>query len=392
MTEIERFFPKLESGLGKLATQLAGCLESGGWRLALCAMQNERVRVLGGTAKNTRSSSSAVAELAKVGLKEAFRWGEPSVQWQNDARLLVAAASSLNQRLLGGLVVFDIVMDDQSRRDALKAVTNAGWLLHDFLAQHNAVNEALARSRRRAALSERDRAEEIHEWKTSRGHEVSRAFAQLEPDLLLAIRRSDRSGARKLLNAILLHIYNLGKGDFLHTRELIADLVGQMRHAVIACGIDAESHPILSTPVRECISKINDEEDLSPWLHFQLESLIDLLEGSAIRPAALRARLVRDYIEKNCARPLGRDEVATKAGLSPSEFSRMMRRETGCTFTEVLAKARVSMACQLLRSTDLTVQEVGLRCGYEEQAYFSTVFRKITGSSPSSYRKAHIKK
>lgn len=140
------------------------------------------------------------------------------------------------------------------------------------------------------------------------------------------------------------------------------------------------------------MARIEDEEALSPWLHSQLETLVRLIEKSAVRPVALGARLVRDYIAQHCARPLGRDEVATKAGLSPSEFSRMIRRETGSTFSCLVAKARVSLACQLLRSSDLTIQEIAARSGFEDQAYFATVFRRYMQQSPSTYRKAHNNK
>lgn len=84
----------------------------------------------------------------------------------------------------------------------------------------------------------RERAEEIHAWKIDRGSEVARAFARHEPDLLLAIRRGERGEARKLLNALLLHLYNLARGDFVTIRSLITDLLGQMRHAVLSCGVD----------------------------------------------------------------------------------------------------------------------------------------------------------
>lgn len=137
---------------------------------------------------------------AKVALEEAFRSGEPAVHRQDDSNLMVAAAASLNQRLIGGLVVFDIAVGDTPLQERLRQVARAGWLLHECLLKHNAVNEALATLNSHTNRDERDRAEEMHAWQSNRTGEVSRAFARLEPDPLLAIRRSDRAGTRKLLN------------------------------------------------------------------------------------------------------------------------------------------------------------------------------------------------
>jgi AraC-like DNA-binding protein len=249
------------------------------------------------------------------------------------------------------------------------------------------VNTALMRSRRGQGEVERLRAEAIHDWKLEQSGVLRQGFVHLEPELVLAIRRGDRPEARRILNALLMHIFNASRGELSRVTGLIAELLALMRITVRDCGVTVEEAAMFREPVMETLTRMRDEEELSPWLHQQLEGWMDLVASSAARPAALRARLILDYIARNASRPLGRAEVASKAGLSEAEFSRMLRRVTGRSFSEHLLKLRIDQACSLLRSSGLTLEEISGRCGFESASYFSRRFRQETGISPSQYRK-----
>ena len=61
--------------------------------------------------------------------------------------------------------------------------------------------------------------------------------------------------------------------------------------------------------------------------------------------------------------------------------------DAGMSFTNYLIQKRIEKSKELIRTTDMKVYEISYKVGYDTAAYFSTAFRKITGISPSDYKK-----
>ena len=81
------------------------------------------------------------------------------------------------------------------------------------------------------------------------------------------------------------------------------------------------------------------------------------------------------------------EELASNLCIGRVQLNRKMKAITGLKTTEYILNVRISKAKTLLETTDLTIGEVALKCGIEDVGYFSTLFRKNTGMTPSSWRK-----
>lgn len=98
-------------------------------------------------------------------------------------------------------------------------------------------------------------------------------------------------------------------------------------------------------------------------------------------------RQAKEYIERHYADPdLSLNEVAARANLSASHFSVVFSQETGHTFKECLIDIRINKAKELLRMTGLRSADIAYQVGYNDPHYFSSVFKKHTGLSPSEFR------
>ena len=73
-------------------------------------------------------------------------------------------------------------------------------------------------------------------------------------------------------------------------------------------------------------------------------------------------------------------------GMSAFYFSRLFRTSYNQTFLEYLTAYRVERAAELLRMTDIPVREIAPRVGYADANYFSKVFKRHTGETPTLYR------
>ncbi len=81
------------------------------------------------------------------------------------------------------------------------------------------------------------------------------------------------------------------------------------------------------------------------------------------------------------------DRVARKVNISPNYFSAMFSQEVGQTFIEYLTGKRISEAKRMLRQTDKRSSEIAFAVGYKDPHYFSFVFKKVSGCTPSEYRR-----
>jgi AraC family transcriptional regulator len=101
-----------------------------------------------------------------------------------------------------------------------------------------------------------------------------------------------------------------------------------------------------------------------------------------------KLRKVTDFIEENHERDLALAEIASAAGISPFHFAREFKRATGLAPHQYLIKIRIERAKAWLSKSELSLVEVGLRTGFNNQSHFTRLFHKRTGLTPNAYRKA----
>ncbi len=99
-----------------------------------------------------------------------------------------------------------------------------------------------------------------------------------------------------------------------------------------------------------------------------------------------RIRAMLRFIEANYDRPVSLAEIAAAANIGAREANRCFRRQLDATPFEYLLDYRLERARRLLLSTNLSVTEAGLRCGFQSSSYFGKLFREKTGLSPLEYR------
>lgn len=92
------------------------------------------------------------------------------------------------------------------------------------------------------------------------------------------------------------------------------------------------------------------------------------------------------YIDANFTRELTLGDLAHRFGISRSRFSLLFPQFTGMTLKRYIARRRIDHALTLLRTTELSVQEISQMAGYTDLSTFYRNFDKLTGGNPSDYR------
>ncbi len=111
---------------------------------------------------------------------------------------------------------------------------------------------------------------------------------------------------------------------------------------------------------------------------------VDLRLDTRARKATLPAC---SFVEKHCHEKIVEREVASLCGMNVSTFSRAFKREHGMTFRDYLINYRIHKAQSLLRYPHISIQDVAYTVGFRDPSYFTRMFRRIVGTSPSHYQR-----
>lgn len=130
----------------------------------------------------------------------------------------------------------------------------------------------------------------------------------------------------------------------------------------------------------------SDPLHLSTFFQQALEMLNAQCQGADYQHDQTMVGRAVAFMEENYQQALSLEDVARQVHVSPFHLSRMFKHETGFTFVEYLTRLRTSSAKILLRTTDYSIKVIGKQVGFREAGYFSKVFRKCEGVSPSRYR------
>lgn len=101
-------------------------------------------------------------------------------------------------------------------------------------------------------------------------------------------------------------------------------------------------------------------------------------------------RLAQEFVKKNIHRQISLEEAAEHAFVSPTYFSTLFKKQTGSTFSDYVIEQRIDEAKRLLKDPSLNISEVAFRVGYADSRHFSKLFQKIVGLKPTAYRKIYL--
>ena len=108
------------------------------------------------------------------------------------------------------------------------------------------------------------------------------------------------------------------------------------------------------------------------------------------RLLAWQVRKVRDYIDAHITGPLLIADLCALIQRSEAHFSRSFKRTFGESPHAFVVRRRVELAAEYMLTTDASLSDIALRCGFTDQAHLCKHFRQATGQTPAAWRRAHV--
>lgn len=192
-------------------------------------------------------------------------------------------------------------------------------------------------------------------------HKISRALASLQISLM-ALTRQSMVRAQTFMHYLIIH------------------LLREMREIDIVSVKEAEE-------VWEKLAHSIGVKDL----YYTLTQLVSRSNEVVMykKSSEHLMQCAKDYIHRNLASDIGIDEVSDQLKISSSYFSLLFKNHFGETFVEYVTKQRMELAKSLLLKSDHSITKIGCMVGYVERRYFSKVFHRFTGVTPTEYRIQH---
>ena len=143
----------------------------------------------------------------------------------------------------------------------------------------------------------------------------------------------------------------------------------------------------LQMHILQCTQKVSSymEYEVSATFYLLLTNL--LIAQSKTRSTSEIIEKIVSYIQANYMKNLTADDLAHHFGLSRTHMTRCFKEYTGFAPHEYITRLRIYNARYLLKTTDLSIDEISHQTGFSDSVYFIQVFKKSEGITPSKFRK-----
>ena len=207
-----------------------------------------------------------------------------------------------------------------------------------------------------------------------------------ENDLITKVKNGNISEAKGILNDLLGYVLFVdgGKLDTIKSRAL--ELCTLLSRASIEGGGASETALRLNTQFIRKIAECTSYESLCYILQEIVETFADnILSHGNIKNREIMKKAV-SYISQHYNEPISLNYVANEVHLNPAYFSTLFKKEIGLSFKEYLNQVRIEESKRLLTNSNFSIIDIAIAVGFEDQSYFSKVFKKYTGMTPKQFR------
>jgi len=213
--------------------------------------------------------------------------------------------------------------------------------------------------------------------------EVLYPFAQ-ERELIQALRTGREEEVQGLLEAFMESLSCAGATVF-DVQQGMLHLLGNVLNAMMGSGINP-SRLFGGENLYVQLSQIREPKRMLAW--FRRKVLLPFQTELSSRSDAQVKRMIEQtmiYLQENYMKDVSLDNCAEQVGTNPFYLSRSFKQVTGKNFIDYLTELRTDKAKELLRETELRINDVAESVGYQH-SYFNRIFKKLEGMTPTRYR------
>ena len=223
-------------------------------------------------------------------------------------------------------------------------------------------------------------AEQTDESQKNRKSETPKKIME---QLLTRLKLGDSAGVQNLLESLTASYSEINaepdavKGDFF---QLLVNALNSIRT------INPAYEDKGFTEIFALLSKCQSIQEAENFMKHKLSDYTNAVQAKPSKKENATVKKVLEYINQNLNRDISLENAALEANVNPFYLSKLFRDETGTTFVNYISERRMEKAKNLLSETGLSIKEITALTGYNDQNYFSKLFRAKFGISPTDFR------
>lgn len=280
----------------------------------------------------------------------------------------------------------DCLRASVARATTLTVSIGVGRAYSDVRAVHKSYQEAVV-AQRYALFAGKDQTVHIDDIETLDPAVHIYPFAQ-EQRLVSLVRLGNTPMAEVVLAEMVRAIFEGNAASLDIAKVCLFELLTVASRGAAEGGADGAQVFSITLRCLDQLPALATWDELAAMASQTINELISrVAERRQVRQGELLQKAIA-HMEANFSEGLSLAGVAEAVHLSPGYFSRLFKQGQGVTFSECLISLRLAKARQLLRTSAMTIGEVGAAVGYADANYFSRAFSKAMGMSPTEYREA----
>ncbi len=222
--------------------------------------------------------------------------------------------------------------------------------------------------------------------RTTKSRTLSIISLDTEHKLKTMVRKGKKRAAQQLLENLLVDIIEINSENIDTTKTRVMELVFTISRAAVDGGADKSATLQLNAIFYQDLLELTTSVELCLWSTNMLETFMNHLEDNKNHKNLQATQKAAEYIRQNYRDKLTIDDIAQEVYLSPCYVSRIFKQSLGCTLMEYLTQVRVEEAKTRLKNPKYNVMQAAEESGFEDPGYFTRVFKKLEGITPSRFK------
>lgn len=207
-----------------------------------------------------------------------------------------------------------------------------------------------------------------------------------EKALIMKVKTRNIKDANAILNDLLGYVL-FSEGNSLNTvKTRTIELCSLLSRTAIEGGAPTDSVLKLNNQFLMNLQQITSMDTLC----YKLQEIVETFSESMFHHTPTKSseiiKKAISYISEYFHTNMTLADVANHVHLHPCYFSTLFKQSTGSSFKEYMNMVRIEESKRLLTNTDFSIIDIAIAVGFEDQSYFSKVFRKYTGMTPKQFR------
>ena len=210
----------------------------------------------------------------------------------------------------------------------------------------------------------------------------------LEKQIMSYVKEGNQEGIKKMLD--IVYVENFENRHLLE--DTIDKLYSEMKGTILKLTRQDDTQFYIDSISKYMISK--QIEDIKECFVKMTDLCIGIGATYSQEKMVQQSKLIHrimNYIDQEYANAnLGLGMIATNFNISEGYVSSLFKEQAGINFTEYVENQRINKACELLKTTDLNINDISEKVGYNSVQSFRRAFKRLHGFSPSELRKSNI--